>query len=157
MPRWYYEQHYLGYNFRLNEIQAALGISQLNKINKLNKKRQNIANRYYKNLKNLNISLPVKDKYYESSNHLFVIKIESLKKNNRDLLYNKLLKNGVETNVHYIPVFLHPFFKRFKFEKAELINSYKYFKEALSIPIYPNMKLNEQIKVISIIKKTLNK
>ena len=46
-------------------------------------------------------------------------------------------------------------FKRFKFEKAELINSYKYFKEALSIPIYPNMKLNEQIKVISIIKKTL--
>ena len=52
-----------------------LCISQLNKINKLNKKRQNIANRYYKNLKNLNISLPVKDKYYESSNHLFVIKM----------------------------------------------------------------------------------
>jgi dTDP-4-amino-4,6-dideoxygalactose transaminase len=154
MPKWYYEQHYLGYNFRLNEIQAALGISQLKKINILNYKRKNIAKRYYKDLINLPIKTPVIKKFYENSNHLFVIKIQSFKKN-RDFVYKQLLKNGIESNVHYIPVFLHPFFKKYKFNKKKLLNSYKYYEEALSIPIYPNMSFKEQTKVINSIRKIL--
>ena len=70
-------------------------------------------------------------------------------------MYKQLLKNGIESNVHYIPVFLHPFFKKYKFNKKKLLNSYKYYEEALSIPIYPNMSFKEQTKVINSIRKIL--
>ena len=153
MPNWYYEQHLLGYNFRLNELQAALGNSQLTKIKILNQKRKNIVKRYYNDLKNLPIELPVVEKFYESANHLFVIRIKYSKKINRDLVYKKLLKNGIESNVHYIPVFLHPYFKKFKFNKNNLKNSENYIEEALSLPIYPKMSFKEQSKVINTLKK----
>lgn len=153
MPDWYYEQHLLGYNFRLNELQAALGNSQLKKIKVLSQKRKKIVKRYYNNLKNLPIELPLVKKFYESANHLFVIRIKSTTKINRDIVYKKLLDNRIESNVHYIPVFHHPYFEKFNFNKRNFKNSETYIEEALSLPIYPKMSFKEQSKVINTFKK----
>ncbi len=148
--KWYYEHQILGYNYRMNEIQAALGISQIKKLKKLQNKRKKIANLYNRLFKgNLKIEIPLSSKIYESSLHLYVIKI----KKERDNILIRLRKKGIYTNVHYLPIHLHPFFKKLGFKKNQFPNSEKYGREALSIPIYPNLNFKDQIKVINEIKK----
>lgn len=134
----------------MNEIQAALGISQIKKLKKLQNKRKKIANLYNRLFKgNLKIEIPLSSKIYESSLHLYVIKI----KKERDNILIRLRKKGIYTNVHYLPIHLHPFFKKLGFKKNQFPNSEKYGREALSIPIYPNLNFKDQIKVINEIKK----
>lgn len=156
-PRWYYEQHYLGYNLRLNEIQSALGISQLKRINKFYKYRKKISDKYDKAFKGLPITLPTKIKGIKLTYHLYVIRLKAYKKKiSRDYLYNKLKSLGIETNLHYIPLIFHPYYKikNLKFENFQ--NSKLYYKTAISLPIYPAMKSYEQNYVIDKIKTLLS-
>ena len=151
--RWYYEHQLLGYNYRMNDIQASLGITQIKKVNKFHAKRKKIAKLYNKKLsKNSKINIPVFEKYFDPSLHLYVVKI---KNNKRDKLLIKLRKKGIYTNVHYLPNHFHPFFKKLGFKSGQYPNSEKYGAEALSIPIYPNLKNKDQKKVIKEILKIL--
>ena len=151
--RWYYEHQLLGYNYRMNDIQASLGIAQIKKVNKFHAKRKKVAKIYNKNFsKNSKINIPVFEKYFDPSLHLYVVKI---KNNKRDRLLLKLRKKGIYTNVHYLPIHLHPFFKKLGFKSGQYPNSEKYGNEALSIPIYPNLKIKDQKKVIKEILKIL--
>ena len=151
--RWYYEHQLLGYNYRMNDIQASLGITQIKKVNKFHAKRKKVAKLYNKNFsKNSKINIPVFEKYFDPSLHLYVVKI---KNNKRDRLLLKLRKKGIYTNVHYLPIHLHPFFKKLGFKSGQYPNSEKYGNEALSIPIYPNLKIKDQKKVIKEILKIL--
>ncbi len=151
--RWYYEHQLLGYNYRMNDIQASLGITQIKKVNKFHAKRKKIAKLYNKKLsKNSKINIPVFEKYFDPSLHLYVVKI---KNNKRDKLLIKLRKKGIYTNVHYLPIHFHPFFKKLGFKSGQYPNSEKYGAEALSIPIYPNLKNKDQKKVIKEILKIL--
>ncbi len=151
--RWYYEHQLLGYNYRMNDIQASLGITQIKKVNKFHAKRKKVAKLYNKNFsKNSKINIPVFEKYFDPSLHLYVVKI---KNNKRDRLLLKLRKKGIYTNVHYLPIHLHPFFKKLGFRSGQYPNSEKYGNEALSIPIYPNLKIKDQKKVIKEILKIL--
>ncbi len=149
--KWYYEHQMLGYNYRMNEIQAGLGISQISKLNKFYNGRNKIKKYYLKKLSTLNekLILPNYMKNSKSSLHLFVIKIKK-KFFNRDKLKIKLLKYGINTNVHYMPIHLQPYFKKLGFKKNQFPISEKYGEEALSLPIYPN--LNKK-KIDYIIKK----
>ena len=151
---WNYEQQVLGYNLRMNEIQAALGISQMKKINKFIKKRNDIAKIYLKNLKDLPLDFQKIENGNISSYHLFIIKLKfTNKKINQTKLYNFLKKNKIETNLHYFPIHLQPFYGNIGFKKNEYINSENYSSNVLSIPIYYSLEAKTQMKIIKIIRK----
>ena len=123
---WFFNQVNLGLNYRMTDIQASLGISQLKKINFFLKERNKIASIYNELLKDCPIILPnlSNNKFY-SSFHLYVILLKTKKK--RDILYKKLLSRGFKTNVHYIPVYRHKFYKRFRFNRKNFLNNENYF------------------------------
>ena len=144
---WYYEQQILGYNYRMSDIHAALGISQLKKLGMFIKKRNIIANNYYKLLKELPLILPEKNKNCISSFHLFVIRINFLntKKTYKEV-FNYLRKNKLWVNLHYLPIYSHPFYKN-KYNKIKFKNMETYYKSAISIPIYPGLTFKNQMYV----------
>jgi UDP-4-amino-4,6-dideoxy-N-acetyl-beta-L-altrosamine transaminase len=155
---WYYEQQLLGFNYRMNEMQAALGTSQLKKIKKFNDKRNMIANFYYTHLKKLPIKLPLINKENYSSFHLFVIKVDrNIIKRSYDKIYKDLIAKGLGVNLHYLPVHLHPVFKKLGFEKGDFPISEKHASSAFSIPVFYNLKNNELKKIVKILKKVFTK
>ena len=154
---WYYEQHSLGYNFRISEIQAALGISQLKKLNSFVKKRNRIARLYLKNLKNLPIEMQKVGKNFISTYHLFIIKLKDKKQHPHLKLFNYLRKNRIFVNLHYLPVHLQPYLKKKGFKNKNFPISENYSKSVMSIPIYPNLTKKNQFKVIFLIRKFFNK
>jgi len=145
----YYEQQKLGYNYRFSDISAALGISQLNKINLFLKKRNLIAKKYIKELKELPIEFQKIKKNTYSSYHLFIIKLYS--ETIRNNLFRYLNKKGIKLNIHYIPLFLHPFqnLNRCK-------NSLNHYNKSLSLPIYYSLNNKEQKFIIQKIKSFFN-
>ena len=151
---WYYECKDLGFNYRLNDIQSALGISQLKKVNEWLLYRNKLAKNYQKKLKNLPIEYFSVNKGFYSSYHLFIIKIlKNKKKLNRDDLFKYLYKKNIQTNVHYIPIHTHPFYKKLGFKSKNFPNAENYFKNCLSLPMHAALKLSDQNKVINLIKK----
>jgi dTDP-4-amino-4,6-dideoxygalactose transaminase len=154
LPKWYYEQKYLSSNYRMTAFQAALGISQLKKIDKFIKKRNYLARIYESKLKNLNIKFQLIKKDNKSSRHLFIILVH---KKLRDKLYSFLDKNRIQTNLHYIPIYRHPYYTKFKFNKKKFSNSEKYYEQALSIPLHYSISKKEQNFIINKIKYFLIK
>tara|TARA_A100001011_G_scaffold390115_1_gene472891 strand:+ start:27 stop:1187 length:1161 start_codon:yes stop_codon:yes gene_type:complete len=151
---WMFYQTSLGYNYRMTDIQASLGISQLKKLKNFVQKRNKIAKIYNKELTSLPLQLPKVNNGKLSSFHLYVIQVKPNKKKiTRDILYKKLLSKGIITNVHYIPIYTHPFYKKFGLKKKNFPNNNRYFESGLSLPIYPSLKINELKKVIKVIKK----
>ena len=134
---WYYEQHELGLNYRLTDIQAALGISQLKRLDSFVAKRRDIVKKYFQKLDNC--ILPYQHPDTNSSWHLFVIKTK-----HRKTLYKKFKKNGIIPQVHYIPVNKQPLYKR-----GKLLNSENFYQHCLSLPIYYDLKDEDQLKVVS--------
>ena len=154
---WYYEFQELGYNYRLNEIQSALGISQLKRLNKWVSYRNKLANNYRKELKNLPLIIPTKKKGYYSSYHLFVIKVtKNEKRINRDYLFRYLRKNGVQTNVHYIPIHSHPYYKSKGFNNKKFPKATEYSKNCLSLPMHAGLSEKNQKTIIRVLKKAYN-
>mgnify|MGYP001236637860 CR=1 FL=1 len=133
---WYYEQQALGFNYRLSDIQAALGISQLRRIDSFVAKRRKIADYYFNNLDEE--LLPYQHPDTSSSWHLFVIQTKNRKK-----LYNHLKNNGVQTQVHYIPVYSQPFYKHEILSSTE-----RFYERCLSLPIYFDLSCEEYKRVV---------
>lgn len=150
-PGWYMEMQFLGFNYRLTDIQASLGISQLKRADYWLEKRKKIAKRY-NNFFN-------KKKWIKSHSgfvdghayHLYVIEIE-----NRNELYDYLKQKNIYTQVHYIPVHLMPYYKNLGFRVGDFPISEEYFKRCLSLPMYPTLKLDEQKFVIESIEEFFN-
>ena len=149
---WYYEQHSLGYNFRMNDIQSALGISQLKNLNIFVKKRNKIAKFYCNQLKNLPIKFQKIEKNFYSTYHLFIIKLDVKYKYLHKKFFNYLRSKNMYVNLHYLPIHLQPFYRKFGFKKNQFPVAEEYSETAISIPIYPNLKKKEQIKIINYIK-----
>ena len=148
---WYYEQQFLGLNYRMNEMSASLGITQLNNLRSFVKLRNNIAKIYYKHLKKDFIQLPVISKNCLSSFHLFVIKIVGKSEEYHTKFFNFLRKKKINVNIHYIPVHLQPFYKKLGFKKGSFPNSEKHARSVISIPIFPNLKKKNIFKIIKLI------
>ena len=153
---WYYEQLELGYNYRMTDIHAALGISQMNRLDEFIKKRHEIAKIYDEELSQLPIKLPHQNEDSFSSFHLYVIRLELKKiKMSHENVFNTLRENGIGVNLHYIPVHLHPFYKNLGFKNGDYPESEKYSSEAISIPIHHSLTRKDQNYVIKILKKIL--
>ena len=147
---WYYEQITLGYNYRMTDIHAALGNSQLKSVENFIKKRKAIAKKYNLLLKELPLKTISKKNLLSSSNHLYIVRVI---KRSHKYIFNYLIKNKIFVNLHYIPVYHHPFFRKMGFKKGYCPEAENYYSEAISIPIFPSMTGKEQSRVISCLKK----
>ena len=150
---WYYEMQELGFNYRMTELQASLGLSQLKKIDLFLTKRKKISKYYYnyilKHKKNINFEVAQEVNYNNSSNHLFIIKINLQKiKKSRAEIMGELLKKNIQTQVHYIPIPMHPFYKKYHYNKSDYKNANKYYSSCLSIPIFYELNKKMQDTVI---------
>ncbi len=148
---WYYEQQSLGFNYRLSDIHAALGSSQMKKISKFAERRNEIRNLYIKNLTGL-VRLQHSPKESVTSNHLFIIRVPQ---NKHKEIFVKLREKNIFVGLHYMPVHLNPFYKKIGFEKGMFPEAEAYSKEAISLPMFPKLQ-NREIKfVLSNLKKLL--
>ncbi len=154
---WFYEQLELGYNYRMTDIQAALGISQLNKINGFLKRRREIAKKYDEYLKNIDgIILPYQESFSKSAWHLYVIQLELEKfKVGRKEIFEALQAENIGVNVHYIPVYYHPYYKRLGYEKGLCPNAEKLYERIITLPLYPKMKDKDIEDVVNALDKVL--
>ena len=153
---WYYEQIDLGLNYRLTDIQAALGISQMDRIDKYVQRRNKLAQRYDELLVNLPISLPKQPDYVYSSRHLYVIRLNLSDIDISHLeVFEALRKNDIGVQIHYIPVPMHPYYQGKGFTMDEYPNSLSYYQEAISIPMFPTMTEEQQNIVVSVLKEIL--
>ena len=155
---WYYEQHDLGLNYRITDIQAALGISQMDRLDEYVEQRNIHADRYDSLLKDLPIQTPYQDQLNYSSRHLYVIrlKLDKISLTHKEV-FESLRKNNIGVQLHYIPVPIQPYYSNMGFSMKEFPNSNAYYQEAISIPMFPTMTIEQQDTVISNIKKILSR
>lgn len=153
----YYDMTNLGYNYRLTDIQCALGISQLNKIDKWIKKRQNIANIYKNEINNSELKNFIKPLKIinKCAYHIFVIKLKNLNKYNynRDEIYKKIIENNIGVNVHYKPIHLHTYYiKNLNTYVGQCPVAEKIYKKILTLPLYPTLTNDNINYIIKILK-----
>jgi len=155
---WYYEQIDLGFNYRMTEIQGALGLSQMNRLDDFVLKRHKIYDRYNQLFSDVNITTPWQNPDCYSSLHLYVIRLKDNLKNkiSHREFFESMRSEGIGVNLHYIPIYRQPFFKKFNFNKRDFPESEKYYKEAISIPIYPDLTNADQVKIAEAIKIKVN-
>lgn len=143
---WYYEQLELGFNYRITDIQCALGISQMDKLPEFLNRRKNIAARYNEAFAdNDNIQIPYQESGCDNAWHLYIIRMKNGK---RKEVFEKLRKAGIGVNVHYIPVYQHPYYRNHGYKDTICSNAEEYYKECISLPLYPGLKDEEQGYVI---------
>ena len=144
---WYYQQIELGYNYRLTDLQAALGLSQMNRIEEFVNRRNEIANLYNQLLSNMPFVLPWQSPDNYSSYHLYVIRVKNSAPNNHHEIFERLRARGILVNLHYIPLYHHPFYKKMGFDKNNYPESESYYLEAISLPIYSSLT-DDDVKTI---------
>ena len=154
---WYYQQVELGFNYRMNDLQAALGIAQMKRLDKFITIRHSLKQRYDELLKDLPLITPAQSLDSYSSLHLYPVqlKLEHLSKAHNQI-FDELRKSGVGVNLHYIPIHLQPYFKNMGFKKGDFPKAEDYYSRAISIPIYQGLTTELQDKVVAVLKKILN-
>ncbi|MDG2297238.1 MAG: UDP-4-amino-4,6-dideoxy-N-acetyl-beta-L-altrosamine transaminase [Gammaproteobacteria bacterium] len=155
---WYYQQVDLGFNYRMTELQAALGVSQMQRLNDFVSKRHILTKRYDLLLSSLPITRPFQDKASYSALHLYPIQIDLNKvSKTREQIFDELREGGVGVNVHYIPIHTQPYYQQLGFSNGEFPNSESYYEAALSLPLYSGMSFQEQDKVVENLADILDK
>ena len=150
---WYYEQLNLGLNYRMNDIQAALGLSQMDRLDEFIEKRRTIARRYDDLLGNSIVQIPQQHPETNSSWHLYIIRLKENAKISHKQLFEKFRAAGILVNIHYIPIYRQPYYKNLGFTSSGFEEAEKYYEEAISIPIFPTLTQEEQRKVVSLIEQ----
>jgi UDP-4-amino-4,6-dideoxy-N-acetyl-beta-L-altrosamine transaminase len=152
---WWYEMHYLGFNYRITDFQCALGLSQLKKLDRFIQYRRKIVEIYNKELSKIDeIILPVERPYVKSSWHIYYIRLKNSKK--RKEVFEFLREQNIGVQVHYIPIYHQPYYRqRFGYEIDEYPRAERYYKQAITLPLFPNMRDGEISFVIKAIKRSL--
>ncbi len=145
---WYYQQVELGYNYRMTDIQAALGLSQMKRLKEFIIQRHDIANLYTNLFKELPVVTPWQNPDTYSSYHLYVVRIKNSKEITHGQVFERLRTSGILVNLHYIPVYRHPFYQKIGYNIAEFPEAEKYYSEAISLPIFSGLKDSEIASVV---------
>lgn len=147
---WNYQQIELGYNYRMTDIQAALGLSQIARLDSYVSRRHEIAERYDEDFRSLPITTPYQASRTHSCYHLYPIRVnEAQSGKTQRTVYDALLRNHVGANLHYIPVHRHPYYEKLGFKVGDFPESEQFHREVISLPMYPTLSSNQQKHVIS--------
>ena len=154
---WYYQQLELGFNYRMTEMQAALGISQLDRLDEFIARRRDRAGQYDSEIAKLPVTRPWQHPDTESTWHLYVIRVQEGEggPRGRNASFESLRKAGVGVNVHYIPVHTQPYYQRMGFQSGQYPQAEQYYKEAMSLPLYPALDPPRQNHVVSALETAL--
>lgn len=148
---WYYEQVALGYNYRMTELQAALGVSQMTRLGEFVAKRHVIARRYDRLLGNMAVTLPRQSPDSHSALHLYPIQVDD-----RARIFAELRESGIGVNVHYIPVHTQPFWQKRGFKWGDFPTAEAYYRRAISLPLYPGLSEADQERVVAALSEALD-
>ena len=153
---WYYQQIDLGFNYRMTELQAALGLSQMQRLDEFIARRHAIAKRYNELLAELPVVTPWQHPDSYSGLHLYVIRLQldQIKKSHRQI-FEALREQGIGVNLHYIPVPAQPYYQRMGFQAGDFPDAERYYAEAISLPMYPTMSEDQQDQVIVALTKAI--
>lgn len=154
---WYYQQVELGFNYRMTELQAALGISQMDRLDTFVARRHELARRYDELLAGLPITAPWQHPDSYSGFHLYVIRLQLdvITKTHRQV-FESLREQGIAVNVHYIPVHTQPYYQRMGFRQEEFPEAMRYYTEAVSLPLYQALGYGEQDIVVAKLREVLH-
>jgi len=154
---WYYQQIALGYNYRMTDMQAALGVSQIQRLNHYIARRHDIATRYNQELSELPLTLPMQATYGHSAYHLYVIRLDldAIAPLTHAEVFQSLRDQEILVNLHYIPVHTQPYYQAMGFRWGDFPQAEAYYKNAISIPMYPTMTDDAQTHVIQALHKIL--
>jgi dTDP-4-amino-4,6-dideoxygalactose transaminase len=136
---WYYEQVALGFNYRMTELQAALGVSQLPRLHAYVARRHELANTYDRALSRLPLTTPWQHPDTYSAFHLYVVRLRLGTSPSRRAVFDHMRQSGVGVNVHYIPVHTQPWYAKQGFKPGDFPEAERYYAEALSLPMYPTL------------------
>ena len=153
---WYYEQLELGYNYRMTDIQAALGTSQMTRLGAFVARRRELAARYDELLADLPLQLPVQDARARSSWHLYVVRLrlDQIGSSHRQV-FEALRAAGIGVNLHYIPVHLQPYYRALGFAEGYCPEAERYYREAISLPLYPALSETNQDYIAATLRDLL--
>lgn len=153
---WYYEQIDLGFNYRMTELQAALGVSQMQRLEEFISSRHKLARIYDEKLKNLPIILPFQLENTYSGLHLYVIRLQlnEIEKTHKQV-FEELREKGIGVNLHYIPVHTQPYYKSMGFGLGDFPEAEKYYQDAISIPMFHGMTPEQQDEVVAVLSEVL--
>ncbi|RBP49885.1 UDP-4-amino-4,6-dideoxy-N-acetyl-beta-L-altrosamine transaminase [Arenicella xantha] len=154
---WFYQQIDLGFNYRMTDLQAALGRSQLNRLSSFVKERRNQALRYEGLLKNSSIQLPFESEHCHSSYHLFVVRLSIDACKGRSKVFEDMRSANIGVNVHYIPVYKQPYYRRLGFVDNYCENAELYYSQALTLPLYPSLSIADQERVVQVLEEAVLK
>jgi dTDP-4-amino-4,6-dideoxygalactose transaminase len=153
---WYYQQVDLGFNYRMTELQAALGISQMDRLNEFITVRHNLQERYDL-LLDSSIIKPHQDQDSYSALHLYPIQINLDRVNkSRQQVFNELRKSGIGINVHYIPIHTQPYYQKFGHQKGDFPNAEKFYSRSLSLPLYFDMTHEQQDFIVKTLTNAIS-
>jgi UDP-4-amino-4,6-dideoxy-N-acetyl-beta-L-altrosamine transaminase len=155
---WYYQQIDLGYNYRMTDIQGALGLSQMQRVDEFVAKRHTLAERYNQLLADLPVYTPWQHEDSYSALHLYVIRLNlsEIGKTHRQV-FEALREMNIGVNLHYIPVYIQPYYENLGFKAGYCLEADQYYAEAISLPMYPNLTEMQQDRVIAALKEACSK
>lgn len=153
---WYYQQIELGFNYRMTDLQAALGCSQMDSLDKFVARRRYLVKRYNEKLKNLPLRTPYQDEDTNPSWHIYIIRVDFTKaKLSKKEIFARMKDRGIVLNLHYIPVHTQPYYQKLGFQKGDFPVSEKYYEEAITLPLYYDLTDEQQDEVIEALKEVL--
>jgi len=153
---WYYQQIELGYNYRMTELQAALGVSQMDRIDDYVARRHAIAHRYDGQLAGLPVTIPWQHPEGYSGLHLYPIRLQldRIGRSHREV-FESLCEHGIGVNLHYIPVHTQPYYQRMGFKVGDYPQAERYYAEAISLPMYPTLSAAQQDQVVAAVAEAV--
>ena len=153
---WHYEQHFLGYNYRMTDIQAALGLSQLERLDEFVEKRNALAKRYGDALAGLPLRLPFVDSANRSAFHLYIVRLktDAVSKTHRQV-FEQFREAEIGVNLHYTPIHLQPYYQALGFTAGQYPESEAHGETAITLPLHPSLTEQDQSHVIETLGKAL--